>query len=551
MRIFLLLAGLVAAQALPAAETPAPAPANGQPSSPAATNAVAAAQPAPPPAASTPGTGPGTNAVAASLPAAPTPATTAASVAATGTNAPAPTMAAASGTNGLHLNFRGAPLNLVLDYLSDAAGFVINKETDVKGTVDVWSKDPLTKDEAVELLNSVLRKNGYAVTRNGRILTIVSLETVKTADLDVMVVTDTNAVQKSDEVITSIIPVSYANVSQLVANLQPLLPLSATLSANESANSLILVATKTDIRRMLRIIKALDTSIASVSSIKVFPLKFATAKDLANEITQLFSPQQSAQGGGAGMNPRAFFQMMRGGGQPGNTAQSSGNGAVTAKVTAVADDASNSVIVSAPEPMMATITDVVDQLDQEISDLTELRVFHLKNADAVEMAGQFTQLFPNDTTANANQNQRFRFFGGPFGGPANQSTQTSERQKKLAQVTAVADPRTASLIVTASRTMMPQIAQMVAELDASAAKKEVVSSFELRNADPQDVYQTLQTLFNRNTTMRNNNANQNTMLGQNNPLTLRQVQSATTANGAGTTTMGGGGTTGRSGTGIP
>src|SRR5262252_6095693 len=40
---------------------------------------------------------------------------------------------------GLRLNFRGAPLNLVLDYLSDAAGFVINKEAEVRGTVAVWS----------------------------------------------------------------------------------------------------------------------------------------------------------------------------------------------------------------------------------------------------------------------------------------------------------------------------------------------------------------------------------------------------------------------------
>src|SRR5437867_1162686 len=94
--------------------------------------------------------------------------------AAAATNAAAVPDAAApaggKGEGGLRLNFRGAPLNLVLDYLSDAAGFVINKEADVRGTVDVWSKEPLSKDEAVDLLNSVLKKNGCAVTRNGRIL---------------------------------------------------------------------------------------------------------------------------------------------------------------------------------------------------------------------------------------------------------------------------------------------------------------------------------------------------------------------------------------------
>lgn len=542
IRTCLLLAGLATALAVTAAETPTAPPTNAQPVLPTATNAVAPGQPTPSPTA-----------------AAPVAATATAPAAATGAETPPtggpstttpPPATAGNGTNGLYLNFRGAPLNLVLDYLSDAAGFVINKQADVRGTVDVWSKDPVTKDEAVELLNSVLKKNGFAVTRNGRILTIMSLDTAKTADLDVVVGNNPTNIVKSDEVITQIIPVSYANVNQLVANLQPLLPLSATLTANESANSLILVATKTDIRRMLSIIKALDSSIASVSSIKVFPLSNATAKDLANEITQLFSPQQSSQGG-MPMNPRAqFFQMMRGGGPGGNAGASGSSGAVAAKVTAVADDASNSLIVSAPENLMTTITDMVQQLDQPVSDITELRVFHLKNADSVELANQFALLFPNDNnTANANQNRGFRFFRGPFGGAANQST-PSEREKKLGQVTAVADPRTSSLIVTASKTLMPQIADVVTELDASAGKSEVVSSFDLQHADPQDVYQVLQSLFNRNTTMRNNNANQNTMLGQNNPLTQRQVQSATTANGGGNNSFGGGNTRGAGGIGT-
>lgn len=57
------------------------------------------------------------------------------------------------------------PRLTVLDYLSDAAGFIINKEADVRGTLDVQGKD-LTREEAVEVLNSALKKNGYAVIRN-------------------------------------------------------------------------------------------------------------------------------------------------------------------------------------------------------------------------------------------------------------------------------------------------------------------------------------------------------------------------------------------------
>ena len=49
----------------------------------------------------------------------------------------------------------------------------------------------------------------------------------------------------------------------------------------------------------------------------------------------------------------------------------------------------------------------------------------------------------------------------------------------------------------------------------------------MRNADPQDVKQVLQDLFNRNTTVQNNN-NNNPLLGQNNPLDVRQTQQQST-----------------------
>ena len=62
---------------------------------------------------------------------------------------------------GLRLNFRGVPLDTVLDYMSEAAGFVIVRNTEVSGRVDVWSHQSLSKDEAVNLLNTILNRKGY------------------------------------------------------------------------------------------------------------------------------------------------------------------------------------------------------------------------------------------------------------------------------------------------------------------------------------------------------------------------------------------------------
>jgi hypothetical protein len=472
----------------------------------------------------------------------------------TGTNAIAaagpvvPPVVVENGTNGLRLNFHNAPLNLVLDYLSDAAGFVINKETDVRGTVDIQGKG-LTKDEAVEVLNSALKKNGYAIVRNGRILTIVTQDGVNHRDLPVISGNNADEVERGDEVVTQIIPVKYASVSQLVPNLELLLPTTATLTPNESANSLILVATKTDIKRMLKIINALDTSIASVSSIRVIPLKYADAKDTATLISSLFTPQGTSQGGAAAGGRGNLFAMMAGGGfggggfgggggggrGGGNAGGRGGNGgggggAAAAKVVAVGDDRSNSLVVSAPADLLATIENMVKEIDQEVTDVTELRVFRLVNADPAETADQLATLFPDPTASNNNGQNIMPFFmrgPGGGGGRTTASAAGSDRMKKMGRVLAVPDPRSSSIIITASKTLMPEIAAMIAQLDSEKGRKEIVGYFDLQNADPSDVYNNLQDLFQRNNVRaQNNNVNPN--MGQNSPLYKRAQNNAQT-----------------------
>lgn len=505
--LFLILTALTASLAT---AQPADTEANKPASAPATTNETAATAPA-------------------SVSAAP----------AVSTNANEAIISAENTTNGLRMNFRGAPLNMVLDYLSDAAGFIINKTTDVRGTVEVWSKQPVTKDEAVELLSSVLKKNGYAVTRNGRILTILALDTAKTSsELPVVTGVEPDEVETSDEIETRIIPVHYANAAQLVPNLQVLLPTSANLMANESANTLILVATKSDIKRMLKIVQALDTSIATVSSIKVIPLQYSDAKDTAAMITQLFSqnsnqgpqgnfggPNFGGPGGPGGGGPGGFFRAAM---QAAASANNRGGNAAATHVVAVADERSNSVVISATPALVSTIEDMLKELDRQVADETELRVFRLTNADPSELADQLAKLFPDETSSanNNNNNQFVPFFRrGGFGPGNNNNTASnaSDRAKKMGKVLAVPDPRTACLIVTASKALMPQIAEMIAELDSNKGKKEIVGYFELQNADPQDVSQNLQDLFNRSTVRMQNNNNRNSLLGQNNPLTLRET----------------------------
>jgi general secretion pathway protein D len=458
--------------------------------------------------------------------------------------------AAGEGEKGLRMNFRGVPLEMVLEYLSDAAGFIIVLEADVKGKVDAWSNQPLSKEEAVNLLNTVLNKNGYAAIRNGRTLRIVSRDEAKTKDIPVRSGSDPEAIPKSDEMVTQVIPVRYANAAQLTQNLVTLLPTYATLSANESGNALVLTATQSEVRRMTEIVRALDTSIASISAIRVFPLRYADAKTLADAVKELFQPQQQNNndrrnrflnrifgGGGPGgfPGPGGFGGNTGGGGRDTGTA---GSSVANTRVVAVADERANALVVSAPEEYMPTIEKLVEQMDVSVADVTELRVFFLRNADPLELADIFAELFPDETRTRDNQNANqagFRFGGegnrGGFGNRNANQTASSERMKKMGRVVAVPDQRTSSLIVSAASELMPQIAAMIEQLDASSSKRQRVYVYSLENADVQQVEQVVRDMFQRSTVSGNRGG-----LNQNSPLLNRSQQNQQTVPGA---TLGG------------
>ena len=408
----------------------------------------------------------------------------------------------------IRLNFQNASLADVLNYLSEAAGLIILQDTPVTGTVNVVSKQPVSVDDAVDLLNSVLADKGYIAIRNGRILKIVNRSGAQKLDIPVMAGSDPAQIPRKDGMVTQILPVHYVDAAKLVENLRPLLSADATLSANEASNALLLADTQTNIHRIAEIIRALDTSVSSISAIRIFQLQYADSKSLASVLTQLFATDQSsssrsnggAGGGGRGANlPPWATAMMgggggRGGGGGGSNSQSAQSAAQQAasRVVAVSDDQSNSVIVSAPEAAMTTIADIISRIDTNIADVTETRIFRLEHADATELANLLSSLYSDSTTlpTTSGNNNANRFSQTPAS-----SSSASTRSLLQSRVVAVADPRTNSLLVTAARDSMAQIALTVGRLDSDDTRKQKVYVHSLENADPDNVATILRGMF--------------------------------------------------------
>ena len=455
----------------------------------------------------------------------------------------------------LTMNFEGVPLQSVLEYMSEAADLIILGETKVEGKVNILSKQPLNREEAVELLIVVLSENGYAAIRRGeRMLKIVGKDKALIEDLPVRSGANPEDIPKNDLMVTQIIPIRFGNAGQLIENITELLPDYATISANAGSNAIILTDTQQNIHRIAEIVSALDTSISSISEIRVFPLVYADAKQLADVIKGLFqssSSGSSRSSSSRGSSSSGIAEMMRarfGGGSSssrssgssGRSSRSGGSGssaalAAASRVVAISEERTNSLVVSAPSDVIPTIEQLVKEMDRTIEDVTEIEVFKLQNADAYEMAEVLTNLFSDkDEIESSRGGYRFGSYGRSSSSSSrsrsSSSGNSSERMLQQKKVVAVADPRTNSVIVSATAELMAQITLMVERLDGNKAKQQKVYTYSLQNADVEGVSEILRNMFEQQNGNFNSTRNRNSS-NQQNPLDNRRVSDPQSSGG--------------------
>lgn len=321
---------------------------------------------------------------------------------------------AVANPNDLTLHFNNAPLDMVLNYLSDAADFVIIQDTRVTGTVTVNGKH-LTRDEAVNLLNAVLNRNGYAAIRDGRTLTVVDKNDAKTREIPVKSGNIPGDIPKNAEIVTQIIPIRFVEARQLVSDLSSFVSPQATVVANEAGNSIVVTDTQANIHHLAEIIKAVDDSAEAETEVRVFRLEHANPNDVATELTSVFPSSTSGNssqspirfgGGPGGGGPGGFFRQMMANAASGSSSSSDRIKKAT-QVNAVADARTSSVIVTAPKDLMSEIASMMKELDVSSVRDQDVYVFQMKNGDsqaaALVLQNMFQSTSSRSTTSGSSQ----------------------------------------------------------------------------------------------------------------------------------------------------
>jgi type II secretory pathway component GspD/PulD (secretin) len=364
-------------------------------------------------------------------------------------------MTAGPTEQGVRLNLRNVTIDQALQFLTDKAGFIIDRRTGTgvanigAGTVDLQSSTPLSRDEIVAVFNKVLASKNLTAIQDGLTLTIMTIEDARgNAATQVKIDDGWTNIPSDAQLVTEVIPVHSLNPRQVVTDLATLIPPMAVMNTSDAGNAIVMTASQQDVRRFAQIIAALDST--GNGDLEVFLLTYADSKSIAQELKDIFTSDSGGGGGGGDTSARTGVH-----------------------VNAVSDDQNNAVLVSAPMDFMPGISNVITKLDIPQEDSIVIQLFTLKNADCSDVTSELLALFPDPNTganagARGGRGNNMQLAGGRGGaaGGGGGSTSMSARQMKQVTVNAVADPRTQSVLVTASKDTMAQIEQIIDKMDS-------------------------------------------------------------------------------------
>ena len=350
------------------------------------------------------------------------------------------------------LNFVGADIESVVRAIGHYTGNTFVIDPRVKGTINLVSEKPLNKVQAVELLSSVLRLQGFALVRTPNYVKVVPEVDAKLQASPVQI-----GKLRGDQVATQIFSLNHQNATGLMAVLRPLISPNNTIAADTSNNTLVVTDYADNLKRLSRIIATLDTP--ANAELDIVQLEHAIAMDLAVTINRLL---ESSAAAGATIEP--------------------------SRIMVLADARTNSLIIRAPNAARATLARaLIAKLDQPTALPGNVHVVYLRNAEATKLAQVLRAVVASESGATPST------MTSPSGMPSMQVAPAAASGSALqaASVSAPsiqaplptggtagfiqADPSTNTLIITANERVYRNLRVIIDQLDARRAQVYVES----------------------------------------------------------------------------
>jgi general secretion pathway protein D len=341
------------------------------------------------------------------------------------------------------VNFVNADIEAVTRAIAVMIERQIVVDPRVKGTITVYSEQPISVREAYLNYLAALRGLGFTLVDTSGLLKVVPEADAK---LQAGTVSIGAPAQRGDQVLTQIFKLNHENPNNLVAILRPLISPNNTINANPASNSLVITDYASNLQRIGKIIAALDQP--SSTDVEVIPIVHGVASDLA-----------------------AYVQRLGDGAVAGAVAP---GGAAGGAFTVLADPRANALIVRAANPArMASLRALIQRLDhpqQGAGAGGNIWVVHLKNADATKLATVLRAAFSSGSASGAPASPAPATAAAA---PAGATPATAPLAASAGPSTGgfiQADPSTNSLIITAPEPLYRQVRAMIDQLDSRRAQ---------------------------------------------------------------------------------
>jgi general secretion pathway protein D len=309
------------------------------------------------------------------------------------------------------LNLEDVDITILIKMVADVThkNFVVDER--VKGKVTVISKHPMQEDELYQVFLSILSVHHFAAISSGQVIKIVP-------DAEARMTSQGDAA--SDDIETRVIAVDHIDVAQLVPILRPLLPPQSHIAAFSQSNMLVISDRRGNIQRVLDLIARIDTT--GQKGIDIMGLKHASASEVVRLLKQL--------------------------------AQQDPTNKTPGDVSLVADERTNSVLISGDKTARLRYQTLVSHLDTPLKSAGNTVVVYLRYAQAEELVPILQGI------SNSNLGKS---------GFIAVDDKTPKSDNNLA-TNIQADSNTNSLIITASPSVLRDLDNVIKKLDIRRAQ---------------------------------------------------------------------------------
>ena len=316
-------------------------------------------------------------------------------------------------------NFKDADITQIAEAVAAATGKNFIMDPRVRAQVTMLSSTPMSPEGFYQAFLSILAVHDFIAIPDGQVVKILpdaNARQMPSIDLP------DHVSATSDEIVTQVIDVKNVNAAQLVPILRPMIPQYGHLAAYPAGNILIISDRASNVNRMMRIIRRIDQ--VGDQDVEIVPMHDASAAEVVRVLNSLYQ--------GAAANAE--------GGSP---------------MKVVADERSNSVLISGDQNQRLRIRALVAHLDTPLESGGDTRVRYLHYADADKMAPKLKEQITGIAQATAAQS------GSAAGGGGGNSPAAQAEKNSLVW----ADPANNALVITAPPKVMRQIMAIIDKLD--------------------------------------------------------------------------------------